>query len=406
MLQRLCIALVLSCAALGATADDKHFDIDYRVRFVPADGVAEVTLDYTAGEGRIRSLDFAMPEQRYSGVEGDGRIEREGDRLLWTPPAKGGELRWRYLIDKKRRSGGYDARITPDWVIVRGDHLVPSARARLSADAQARAKIHFDLPDGWSGVDTPYRRHGEPPIFGIHDDGRRFQRPVGWMIAGDLGIRRDFIDGMEAAVAAPKGDSMRRNEYLAYINIVAAELEEAFGALPEKLLIVGADDPMWRGGLSGPRSLYLHSARPLISENGTSTLVHELVHVVSRISGAGQDDWIGEGLAEYYSIEMMRRTGLLNQARAEKAFEWMRNHGRRITTLKAERSHGPRTARAVILFADLDREIQRLTDERRDIDDVSRLLVKKRSVDLGDLRAAFEEVAGRPSEVLASPLVR
>ena len=43
-----------------------------------------------------------------------------------------------------------------------------------------------------------------------------------------------------------------------------------------RLLIVSAGDPMWRGGLSGPSSMFLHSDRPLISENRTSTLLHEL----------------------------------------------------------------------------------------------------------------------------------
>lgn len=406
----MCVRLLFALTLLAfgadlASAKDRYFEIEYRVRFVPDEGVAEVTLDYTPGEGRIRGLDFEMPGDRYAGFEGDGEVEREGERLRWTPPRSGGELRWRYTVDKRRRSGGYDARMTEDWAIVRGDHLVPSARARLTADSRARARLRFELPAGWTGVDTPFKRRGEAPVFEVVDDDRRFQRPVGWMIAGDLGIRRDFIGGMETAVAAPRGDPMRRNEYLAFINLVAGEMEEAFGTLPEKLLIVGATDPMWRGGLSGPRSLYLHSDRPLISENGTSTLIHELVHVISRVRGAPREDWIAEGLAEFYSIEMMRRAGLLNEARAQKAFAWMRNHGRRVTTLKADRSHGPRTARAVTLFVELDREIQTQTDGRHDIDDVSRLLVAKRRVGLGDLRAAFEEVAGRASQVLRSPVL-
>jgi hypothetical protein len=406
MLRRLLIALSLLSVALPALAEDRYFEIEYRVAFLPDEGVAAVSLEYSPGEGRIRGLDFAMPDERYSGFGGDGAIERKDDRLIWTPPAKGGELRWRYTINKQRRNDGYDARMTDDWALLRGDHLVPSARARLTRDSRARATIRFELPAGWVGVDTPFKRRGEEPVFDIVDDDRRFQRPVGWMIAGDIGIRRDFIGDMETAVAAPKGDPMRRNEYLAYINLVAGEMEEAFGTLPDKVLIVGAGDPMWRGGLSGPRSLYLHSDRPLISENGTSTLVHEMVHVISRVRGAAGDDWIAEGFAEFYSIEMMRRVGLLNEARARKAFDWMRNHGRRVDTLKSDRSHGPRTARAVALFVDLDREVQRLTDDRRDIDDVSRLLVGRGRISLEELREAFEQVTGEPSDVLDSPLLR
>ena len=76
-----------------------------------------------------------------------------------------------------------------------------------------------------------------------------------------------------------------------------------------KLLIVGAADPMWRGSLAAHDSIYLHSGRPLVNESGSSPLVRELVHVFGRISGRQHSDWIGEGLAEYYAIELVRRAG-------------------------------------------------------------------------------------------------
>jgi len=406
LLQRLLLCCLILAAAGSARAADEFFDIEYRVGFEPARGEARITIDYSPGEGRIRELDFSMPEDRYREVEGDGEIVRSKGRLSWKPPARGGELRYRYTVDKQRRSGGFDARMTEDWALLRGDHLVPPLRARLSKNARSRSVLRFELPNGWSGIETPFRRRGESAVFDVVEAGRRLQRPVGWMIAGDIGIRREYLGGMEVAVAAPKGDAMRRNEYLAYINLVAPEMEEAFGVLPEKVLIVGAGDPMWRGGLSGPRSLYLHSDRPLISENGTSTLVHELVHVISRTRGAKGDDWIAEGLAEYYSIEMMRRVGLITEMRAGKAFDWMRSHGRRVATLKSHRSAGPRTARAVTLIRELDREIRERTDDEKDIDDVARRLVQLRQVGVQDLRDVVQALTGEPSAVLDSALLR
>ena len=50
--------------------------------------------------------------------------------------------------------------------------------------------------------------------------------------------------------------------------------------------------------MSGPGSLYVHADRPMISENGTSTMLHELVHVAMGVSGSAHDDWLVEGLAE------------------------------------------------------------------------------------------------------------
>lgn len=396
------LAVALLLCALPAFAGD--FTVEYRVKFLPGEGVAEVSLQYSPGEGRIRELDFSMDPDRYDAVRGDGRLERSDDRLSWRPPARGGSLHWRYRIDRQRRDSGYDARITRDWTIVRGDHLVPSFRGRFSSGAQGEATLRFELPRDW-GVDTPFKRMGTEPVFAIAHDDRRLARPVGWMIAGDLGIRREFIEGMEVGVAAPKGEPVRRNEMLAFINLVAPEMQMAFGALPEKVLIVMAGEGMWRGGLSGPRSLYLHSERPIISENGTSTLVHELVHVVTRISGASGDDWITEGIAEFYSIELLRRTGLLSEARAERAFEWMRNHGRNVATLKSNRSQGPRTARAVTLFRELDAEIRTRTDEAHSLDDVVRALIPLRRVSTEQLREVVETLSGRPSRVLQTGLL-
>ncbi len=102
-------------------------------------------------------------------------------------------------------------------------------------------------------------------------------------------------------------------DILTLLTFVWPEVQSVFPRDPKKLLIVGAGDPMWRGGLSGPNSLYMHADRPLVSENGTSSLVHELVHVFSRISDADRSDWISEGLAEYYAIELMRRAGGMSE---------------------------------------------------------------------------------------------
>jgi predicted metalloprotease with PDZ domain len=401
MRQRVLIACVLLLLALPALAAKRtSYDVDYLVAFLPAEKVAAVTISVRPGTGMANSFDFRMDPKRYTQIEGDGTIERDGDRLLWDPPAKGGELRYRYRIDKRRRGGGYDARITDHWTIVRGDHLIPSAVVRTTPGADSRARLRFDLPEGWS-VDTPWKLAADGKRYVIVNPERRFDRPTGWMIAGDLGIRREQLDGMEIAVAAPRGEAMRRNEVLAMVHVSYPELQAAFGKLPSKILIVGAGDPMWRGGLSGPRSLYMHAARPLISENGTSTLMHELVHVITRIQGT-HEPWIAEGIAEYYSLSLLYRSALISEARYRRGLEWMENHGRNVRTLRGVRSHGPVTARAVTLFAALDAEIRERSQGERDLDDVVQALMKIRRPTLEDLRRAAEDAIGAPSKTLQS----
>jgi hypothetical protein len=389
--------LTLAVDALAATP----VVVDYLVEFRPSEGTAAVTITLEPGDGRVIELDFAMDPERYSGVTGDGALEVGAGRTVWQPPRKGGSLRFEYRIDKQRRGGGYDARITDSWVIVRGDHLVPAARARFSPGTRTRARLRFELPEGWTSYETPFVRNPDADVIEIDNPERRFVRPVGWMIAGELGIRREWLEGMEVAVAAPRGEAKRRNDILAFANLLAPQFKTAFGDLPPKLLILGAGDPMWRGGLSGPNSLYLHADRPLISENGTSTLVHELVHVLTRIGGRGDDRWIGEGIAEFYSIELMRRAGLITERRAELAFEWKARRGRHVTTLSAPRSSGPRTDRAVTLFGELDREIRELSDGELELDDLVQRLMAIRRVDRHQLREEFEKLTGQPSRVLA-----
>jgi hypothetical protein len=393
------VAIILLTMASNAYAG-RPFEVDYLVEFLPPEGVAAVSITVMPGEGRVIALDFAMDPKRYSDIEGDGSLELKDGRTLWQPPRRGGTLKYRYRIDKQRRNDGYDARITDDWAIVRGDHLVPAVRARFTRDSESRARLRFKLPEGWSNFDTPYLRNEDGDAFLIEDPERRFVRPVGWMIAGKVGTRREWLEGMEVSVAAPMGDSVRRNDILAFINILGAEMRIAFGGLPPKLLVVSAGDPMWRGGLSGPNSMYLHADRPLVSENGTSTLVHELVHVVTRIGGRDQDRWIGEGIAEFYSIELMRRTGLISERRAGLAFAWKERRGRDVETLLAPRSSGPRTSRAVTLFADLDKEIRGLSDNELALDDLIQRLVPLRRVDRHQLQVEFKALTGRPSRVL------
>ena len=393
-------ALLLSPFAAAAS----DFALDYRVALLPASGEAHVVISTRPIDGRLVRVRIPLDRDRYHRVRADGELSRDGDEVTWEVPREGGTLQYRVDIDHERRGDGYDARITDDWALLRGDDLVPPLRATVTKGADARARLRFVLPKGWS-AEVPYGRSNDGKAYVIVDPERRMDRPEGWMVFGKLGVRRDRIAGMRVAVAAPVGQDVHRGDLLAFVTALGPELERAFGELPPRILLVQAGDPMWRGGLSGPRSLYLHQDRPLFSENGTSTPAHELVHVVTRLRGADDDDWIVEGLAEYYAIELPRRAGLLSDSRAEKAFEWMREHGEGVDRLSTNRSREETTARAVTLFAALAAEIDRATDGKRDLDDVVRRLLPDREVSREALADASREVLGRKSRVLDSSLL-
>lgn len=404
------IFLLLSLGLLSgvATAADplpeRIFHVDYRIGLAAGRDDALVTIKLGEGARFVRRLNFKIDPERHTGIEADGELTLEADRAIWIPPRDGGTLTLHSKVSHQRAKGDFDALINRDWAIFRGDDIVPAARARVLKRATSRARLRFDLPAGW-GVTAGWPKSPDG-IFTIDNPQRRLDRPVGWMIAGKIGIRLDKIGLSEIAVAAPDGSAMRRLELLTFLNFVWPEMAHAFGKAPRKLLIVGADDPMWRGGLSSPNSLFMHTSRPIVSGNGTSPLLHELSHVITRIRGQRNDDWIAEGLAEFYSIELIHRAGGMSDSRYERERNWMRRWGKGVTSLRVRSSKGATTARAVVLLQDLDREIRAATDDERDIDDVTRALMKVGKVSLEDLRAAAKKAIGDESKTLQSSLLR
>jgi hypothetical protein len=391
--------------AVAAPAPAKlEYRIDYTIELMPKTDLARVTIH--VDNGRIASrFNFKLQPSRQGDVKADGNLQLEGDRAIWSPPAAGGSFSLTAKISHQRKSGAYDARMTRDYAIFRGDDLVPSARVRSLRGATSRARLRFKLPPGWTHVDTGWPRE-QGDSFIIDNPKRRFDRPVGWMIAGRIGTRVDHLAASSIAVAAPVGSALQRMDVLAFLNVIWPEAEHAFGKMPRKLLIVGDGDPMWRGGLSSPNSMFLHADRPLISENATSALLHEMTHVATRIRGQRNDDWIAEGLAEFYSIELLRRSGAVTQTRYDRSRAWLKKWSADVRTLRVKTSKGKTTARAVLLFQELDREIRQRSKDKRDIDDVTRALMRIGKVSLADLRKASEKAAGGPVKTLDSPLLK
>jgi hypothetical protein len=387
----------------GLALASETYDVEYVVRFRPAEKEAAVSLGLRNRSGAVKRLDFAMDPDRYTGVAGDGSVERSDERVIWTPPAEGGELRWRYRIDRERRGGGYDARITDRWTIVRGDQLFPPARTRTTAGARSRTRLRFELPEGWTNVETGWRRE-EDGDFVVSNPQTRFSRPTGWIVAGEVGTRREHFDDLEVVVGGPKGQGMRRMDVLALVHWTLPAMRRAFGALPEKFMILGAADPMWRGGLSGPRSVYVHAGRPLVSEDGTSTILHELVHTITGVGGKPGHKYIPEGIAEYYAIELLHRSGTVTDARHQRTVEFLERTGAKVKRLRGVRVRGDVRARAVVLFRALDAEIREATGGEKSLDDLVRRLERRR-IDTRDLVEAATELVGRPAKTLETPLV-
>ncbi len=396
---------VLLLSSIHAQAA-KRIDLDYQVRFLPEQDQAEVRLTLEEGEA-VRSLDFNLGDEgAYSDFSADGEwLHEVPERGIWRPGKGKSSLSYRVRITHQRDNGAFDARMTEDWALFRGDDLVPAAKLDERDGIVLVARIGFDLPKGWKSIETGWPRIGKNR-FRVDNPERQFDRPTGWMLAGKLGSRRARLGETDVAVVAPVGEGMRRMDILTLLTVVWPEVQHVFPRDPKKLLIVGAGDPMWRGGLSGPNSLFMHADRPLVSENGTSSLVHELVHVFSRITDADRSDWISEGLAEYYAIELVRRAGGMSEDRYQAVRERLTKWSRKVSSLRTESSTGPVTARAVLLLQELDKEIRQGSKGRHSLDDVARGLMRLDKATTRDFIDITETLLGTGSKVLDTKLLR
>ncbi len=392
------------CTAAGEPAGEtpatrEYYQLEYALSLDPLAIEASASVRVRQTRHLLREARFRLDGERWTGFSGDGEILERDGLLIWRPPEAGGRLRWDVRLDHSRE-GGFDARLAADWALFRGEDAFPAAATRTLVGAVSQSSLKVTVPKAWSVV-TPFPL--EEGRFRIANPDRRFDRPTGWIVAGELGVRRDRIAGVRVAVAGPADQGVRRLDMLALLNWTLPSMKRALGGFPDRLTIVSAGDPMWRGALSAPSSIYVHAERPLLSENGTSTLVHELMHVgLGRQAASGQD-WILEGLAEFYSVEILRRTRTVTAARHEDTLRSLARWGREADTLRRRHSTGPVTARAVGVFHALDTEIREASGGKRNLDDVLRRLAGGHGrLDLAELRAAAAREIGEPSKTLAS----
>lgn len=374
----------------------REYGVHYLIAAEPAASAVRVTMTLRQPGNLVRDLAFAR-DAAITDVKGNGTLEVAEDLVRWRPPAAGGgTLSWRATVHSERSRRSFDALLNPEWGVFRMEDVIPRARTRTLKGAVSRTTLAFDLPAGWSAV-TEYSALDSPLV--VDRGERRFDQPTGWVALGRLGVRRETIAGTKVAVAAPEGQGVRRMEMLALLNWTIPELNAMLPRPLPRLTVISAGEPMWRGGLSAPASLFLHAARPLISENATSPLLHEVMHVALRLRARDGLDWITEGLAEYYGIELLRRGKAISNARAARAFEEQAAWARRADTLCARQSTAATTALAVTRFRALDREIARTSDGASNLDDVLARLVGL-DVDLATLVDAVVDVTGAAPDTL------
>ena len=401
---RASLLCLVCCAACGAQvseslvpSDPLTYRLDYRVDPDPMTAVVTVTLTVSQNTALLREMKM-RPDARISNLKADGTLDIRDAGVRWLPPVTGGAMSWQVNVAHRRNGDGYDAWLGADWGLFRAEDIIPRAATRTLKNARSESWITFRLPRGWAVVSQYFSRNGQSRID-IPE--RRFDQPSGWIVLGDLGVRRETITGVRVAVAGPVSNSVRRMDTLALLNWTLPELARLLPELPSRLTIVSAGEPMWRGGLSAPQSLFIHAGRPLISENATSTVLHEVMHLALALDTQDGYDWIAEGLAEYYSLQLLRRSGTISESRYALARADLADWATTASSLCRQSSSGATTALAVGILAALDEEIRELTTSDASLDSVVVDLVQlDEPINLGTLTAISEQIAANKVDAL------
>ena len=157
----------------------------------------------------------------------------------------------------------------------------------------------------------------------------------------------------------------------------------------------------------------LNPADPLDETALYETLAHELVHEWLRLDGPVEDvTWFVEGAADYYSLVLPLRAGLVGedaflQAVNFEARECYANVRRDLGIREAQQvfftdfmAHRLPYARGMFYLADLDGRVSAATSGARNVDDIVRDVVRRR--DQGE-RVGLDEWCALVEDVLADP---
>lgn len=228
------LALLVAPGALAVAqaAPDpaKVYQITYGATLDPKSGLAHATLTLKQPRRLVRSIALVMPSDRYRNIQPASRVEVKGDIVTWRPLKEGSVLKFDFVIDHKRSNGVQDARIEDTWALLKLDNLFPRASARVVKGATSQASLQLAAPKGWA-IETPYGR-GAGRVLDVSNPHRLFDRPLGWMLAGKLGVRRDNVDERIVSIASPLGTHPRANDVLAFVRWTLPALLEVFPISP------------------------------------------------------------------------------------------------------------------------------------------------------------------------------
>lgn len=369
--------LLTLLTAAPAPAKDS-FSIDYIVTIsAKHPEVAQVRWELS-GIDEVKSLQLHVAA-RLDQFRGTGKLEPVPDGLHWTPGGPYAHLTYRVKINHVRgQHQRYDSYAARDWIVTGARDLFPHITIHVDPRhgdrPTSRARLIFRLPPGWrSAAALPAIG---PDTYRLAEPGKILARPRGWFALGKLAVDRQEIADIMLQVARAPGADLQPQQLFHFLDGTLPALRALLRAEPETILVVSAPDPMWHGGISGEHSFFMHGKRPLRTPDQTSPYLHELFHVLQPYKPAADADWIEEGLAEFYSLELQRRAGLIDAGAHRRALGYFARFDLWNVNLTQQQDNAATNNSAPLVMYALDQHIQHATAGKARLDDVVTQLAK------------------------------
>lgn len=398
--------LTCGCIALAAMSQVRQawaaetFSIDYIVTISATQPVTATVRWELAGIEEIKELRLQFAADRLTGFRGTGALEPIPGGLRWVPGSPYAHLTYRVAINHIRgQRQRYDSYAGTDWIVTRAHDLFPriaiDATTRDGGQPKSRARLLFRLPRGWRSV-APLPALA-PDVYRLIEAGRILDRPRGWFALGKVAVDRQEIGGIMVQVARVPGSQLVPADLFHLLEGTLPPLKHLLAADTSTVLVVSAPDPMWHGGISGEHSFYIHAKRPLRTPDKTSPYLHEFFHVLQPYRPGPDADWIEEGLAEFYSLELQRRAGLLDSAAYARALGYFERYGLWNVDLTQQRDNPATNNSAPLVMYALDQRIQHATAGKKRLDDVVTELAHHhhQTISTAELLQVVDSVTGK-----------
>ena len=392
-------ALLLVLPPWAAAQGKPTFAVDYIVTISAKNPKLARVRWELAGIDEIEELRLRFRGHPIKKLRASGRLDTDAEGARWIPGGPYGHLSYVVAIDQPRgQSGKFDSYAGSSWIVTRARQLFPKISMtftpRSTAGARSRSRLIFRLPPGWQSA-APFPRL-DSHTYELRDDHSVLVRPRGWLACGDLHLAHEEIADIMVQIASAPGTTVAADRIFEFLNPTLPRLKKLLRAGTQPLLIVSAPDPMWHGGISGAHSFFIHGQRPLRTADKTSPYLHELFHVLQPYKAGTDADWIAEGLAEYYSLELQRRAGLIDAESFARALQSFERYGKWNVDLGTQRDNAATNNSAPLVMYALDQRIQHATSGRMKLDDVvSRLAKEAGVVDSARFRRTVTSVSGK-----------